>query len=78
MKNFKKNTQKVEESKHKRSVLILGDSMLKDIEPTKVRNGVKNNVKVCVKAFPGATTNHMKSHANPSKEFNNDLIILHC
>ena len=52
--------------------------MLKDIEPTKVRNGVKNNVKVYVKAFPGATTNHMKSYANPSKEFNNDLIILHC
>ena len=75
---FKRNTQKVEGSKHKRSVLILGDSMLKDIEPTKVRNGVKNNVKVYLKAFPGATTNHMISYANPSKEFNNELIILHC
>ena len=78
LEKLKTSTRKDEETKRKRSVLILGDSMLKDIEPTKVRNGVQNNVKVYVKAFPGATTNHMKSYADPSKEFNNDLIILHC
>ena len=58
--------------------MILGDSMAKDIDQGKVRKGLHNNEKVYIKSFPGATTNHMKSYANPSKEFNNDLIILHC
>ena len=64
--------------KKKRSVVILGDSMLKDIEPIKVKKGVGVNEKVFVKHFTGATTNHMKSYVVPSKEFNNDLVILHC
>ena len=64
--------------KKKRSVVILGDSMLKDIEPNKVKKGVGDNEKVFVKHFSGATTNHMKSYVVPSKEFNNDLVILHC
>ena len=52
--------------------------MTKDIDQGKVRKGLHNNEKVYIISFPGATTNHMQSYANPSKEFNNDLIILHC
>ena len=62
----------------KRSILIMGDSMIKDIDQSKVRKGLHNNEKVYIKSFPGATTNHMKSYTNPSKEYNNDLVILHC
>ena len=65
------------EINHWRSVVILGDSMIKDIDQGKVRKGLHDNEKVYIKSFPGATTNHMKSYVNPSKEFN-DLIILHC
>ena len=62
----------------KRSILIMGDSMIKDIDQSKVRKGLHNNEKVYIKSFPGATTNHMKSYTKPSKEYNNDLVILHC
>ena len=61
-----------------RSVVILGDSMLKDIEQHKVRNGLANNEKVFVKHFSGATVKDMKSYVIPTKSFENDLIILHC
>ena len=62
----------------KRSVVILGDSLLKDIEQNKVRKGLGGNEKVYVKCFPGATTKHMRSYINPSKDFNNDLVLIHC
>ena len=58
--------------------MILGDSMIKDIDQGKIRKDLHNNEKNDIKSFPGATTNHMKSYVNPSKEFNNDLISLHC
>ena len=51
---------------------------IKDIDQSKVRKGLHNNEKVYIKSFPGATTNHMKSYTNPSKEYNSDLVILHC
>ena len=60
-----------------RSIVILGDSLIKDVEPQKVRSGLNNKDKVYVKSFSGATTNHMKSYSIPSKEYKNDLIILH-
>ena len=52
--------------------------MLKDIEQTKLRKGIGNREKVFVKGFSGATTKHMRSYVTPSKEYNNDLVILHC
>ena len=52
--------------------------MLKDVERQKVKNGLHNMEKVYVKHFPGATSRHMKSYAIPSKDFDNDLTIIHC
>ena len=43
--------------KKKRSIVILGDSTLKDIEQRKVKNGLSNNEKVYVKHFSGASVN---------------------
>ena len=80
--NIEGNLVNLEEEKernnHKRSILILGDSMLKDVERQKVKNGLHNMEKVYVKHFPGATSRHMKSYAIPSKDFDNDLTIIHC
>ena len=64
---------------NKRTTVILGDSIIKDIEAPKVKGSLTNDEKVYVKCFPGATTDHMKSYVIPTKTFfNNDLIILHC
>ena len=64
--------------KKKRSVVILGDSLIKDIDQRKIRNGLPNKDKIYVKHFSGATVDHMKSYVIPSKDYDNDLVILHC
>ena len=58
--------------------LALALSMLKDIEPIKVKKKALVTTRKYVKHFSGATTKHMKSYVIPSKEFHNDLVILHC
>ena len=55
----------------------MGDSLLKDIEQHKIRNGLGTNEKVYLKHFSGANIEHMKSYVIPSKGFDNDLVILH-
>ena len=63
--------------KKKRSTVILGDSLIKDIEQHKIRQGLGSKEKVHVKHFSGANIEHMKSYVIPSKSYDNDLIILH-
>ena len=46
----------VDDAHKKRSTIILGDSLLKDIEQTKLRKGIRNREKVFVKVFSGSTT----------------------
>ena len=75
---FTEVKRKQSDNKHKRSIVVLGDSLLKGIEQHRVRNSLRNNEKVYVKHFSGATTSHMHNYVQPSKEFNNDLVILHC
>ena len=75
---FTEISNKVEITKRNRSIVVLGDSLLKDIEQHRVRKGLQNNEKVYGTHFSGATTTHMHSYVQPSKDFNNDLVILHC
>ena len=58
--------------------MILGDSMLKDIESSKIRKGLNNDEKVYIKHFSGATVHHMTNYVKPTMEYDNDLLILHC
>ena len=39
---------------------------------------MNNNDKIYVKHFSGATVQHMQSYIQPSKGYDNDLVILHC
>ena len=55
----------------------MGDSIIKDIQAHKIRQGLKGNERVYVKSFPGATVNNMRSYVIPSKKFSNDHVILH-
>ena len=72
--NFKIN-EKVASNK-KRSTVILGDSIIKDIEQHKIRKGLNNKERVFVKHFPGATVDDMKNYIIPSEKYENDLVIL--
>ena len=71
-----KETASIKKRKH-RSTIILGDSMLKDIEPHKMRQAVGKSEKVYIKSFTGADTESMEHYIIPSKKYDNDLIILH-
>ena len=55
------------------SVLIIGDSMLNNIEG----NGISNKGNVKLLPIPGATSYDMKDHANPIINRKPDILILH-
>ena len=51
----------------------IGDSLLNVIEETRLSS--KGNIKV--RSYPGATTEDLKDHTNPTIKKNVDLIIIH-
>ena len=78
MNENKSNSASVKTSKKSRSItIILGDSILKDIKPYKIRNGLTSNERVYVKSFPGATIKDMHEYVIPSMRYNPNLIALH-
>ena len=63
---------------NERSITIIGDSMVKDVDPFELRKKINNkNTKVYRHNFNGATINAMKHHSIPVMEFEPDLAILH-
>ena len=77
MKEQNFNSASVKTNKKSRSITILGDSILKDIKPYKIRNGLTSNERVYVKSFPGATIKDMHQYVIPSMRYNPNLIALH-
>ena len=67
-----------ENKRETKTIAIIGDSILKDIDQLKVRKGLASNEKLYVKYYSGATVTDMESYVIPKKSFENDLIILHC
>ena len=63
--------------RNSRNITILGDSLLKDIKPYKMRQAMYSKDKVYIKSFPGATTECMRDYVTPSLKFNPDLLIIH-
>ena len=61
----------------KRSIVILGDSLVKDVKQYKLRKGLNNKERIFIKNFSGATVEDMKNYIIPSKKYDNDLVILH-
>ena len=60
-----------------KSITILGDSIIKNIESHKMRKCMINNEKVYVKSFPGATVKCMEDYIKPSMNFNPDVVLIH-
>ena len=62
----------------KRSVTILGDSMIKELKPHLMRKKLRNKSdRLYVHSFSGATTKQMEHYCKPPMAFNPELIILH-
>ena len=61
---------------NKRTVNILGDSMVKDIKQWDIQKSVPN-FQVFSKTFPGANTKDMNDYVKPSMHHQPDIIFLH-
>ena len=64
--------------KSKKIVVILGDSIIKEVQGYKLSKSIDDERHVIVKSYSGATTNDMKHHMIPNIEKKPDQVILHC
>ena len=62
-------------SKHPTNTVIVGDSILKHLNPRKLEQGI--NGKANIKTFPGASIDDMLHYVKPTTEKQPDHIILH-
>ena len=62
-------------AKENHSVLVVGDSMLKNLTQQKISKST--NTRVRVKSYSGATVRDMKDHIKPGLRSNPDNVILH-
>ena len=78
-KSNKSSTPKTDNKKdHKqKSIIILGDSMIKHVNGWEISRKLQGNCKVYVKHFSGAKTKCMKDYIKPSQRENSDHHILH-
>jgi lysophospholipase L1-like esterase len=61
----------------KRSVTILGDSVIRDIRGRRMQEVLHNKASVFVKPNPGATVEDMRDFARPALRRDPSLVILH-
>ena len=62
---------------HRKTTVILGDSMVKHIEGWKMRKALRNGENIVVHSFRGATTDDMKSYILPTKRRNPGHVVIH-
>ena len=60
----------------KRSTTIIGDSILKDIKPFKMRKALPKE-RIFIKSFPGSTIECMHDYIKPSLKYDPEQIIIH-
>ena len=73
----KQEIRKNNDIKTQKSVIILGDSMVKHINGWEISKRLQSNCKVYVKQFSGTRTKCMKDYMKPSLQENPDHFILH-
>eukprot|EP00794_Sanderia_malayensis_P006564 gene6564-7305_t len=72
-----RNQQPENNFSQKKKVIIIGDSMLKQIKRKDINYHLQDTV-THVKTFPGATSEDMSSYLKPTLKSSPDEIILHC
>ena len=74
----KPSTEKVERCQQvRRTTVVMGDSLVKNVEGWKMTKRCERNEKIHVKDFSGATFNDMKHYCKPTVESKPDAVILH-
>ena len=77
--NIRRNTSPAEGKKTRRTVEIVGDSLVKDIQSYKMNEAAGNtDERIFVKSFSGATVDCMNSHVCPTIKWDPGKVILHC
>ena len=75
--NFTEITYKSNTKKDTRTITVLGDSIVKDLQPHKMKRRLGRNEKLFVKSFSGANVADMVDYARPTVRKESDLIVLH-
>ena len=68
---------RTKKKKNKREIVILGDSITKNIERHKMKKELRPHENIYIKSFPGAVISDMYDYSRPSKNLSPDLFILH-
>ena len=77
--NIRRNTFPVEGKTTRKTIEIVGVSLVKDIQSYKMNDATGNtDEKIFVKSFSGATVGCMNSHVCPTIKRDPGKIILHC
>ena len=72
----KKNDVKSTEKTKKKTFVIVGDSIVRNVPSRSLNQSLKEYFSV-VKSFPGATTQDMKDYIKPTTLRKRDMVILH-
>ena len=64
-------------NKGKRSITLIGDSMIKNIQGHRMKQGMSSGDKVFVRCFAGAKTECMNDYIKPSLKYYPDVVVLH-
>ena len=76
--NFITVNSRKKKNTNQRSISIIGDSMLKEMDPYQMRKKLKIKTdKLYVHSFKGATVDHMKYHSQPVMGFDPNMVIIH-
>ena len=73
----KRIIRKSNDSKTKRLVIILGNSMIKQVNGWEISKRLQSDCKIYMKQFSGAKTKCMKDYMKPSLQENPDHFILY-
>ena len=68
-------TREIPRQANESTTLLIGDSMIKNIQGTRLGKAVGH--RVVVKSFSGATTKAMEDYLKPNLELSPDQVILH-
>ena len=71
-----KRSQETSAQASKSKVVIIGDSMIKHLDPKRIQNGLQNQ-KVTIKTFSGARIDGMKHYAVPTLATKPNTLIVH-
>ena len=61
----------------RRSITVIGDSMIKNIDGFKMKQGMESKDRIYVKTFPGAKIECMEDYVKPSLKYNPNVFLLH-